>query len=236
MNEARHAVYFAPAAGSPWDRFGAAWLGCGAGGGDLAGELQLPDHDARWLRVRTRAARRYGFHATLRSPFRLRDEVQLAQLRELLARLASARQPIELGPLRPVVLGHFVALVPSAAAAAALESLARDCVLACEALRAPLAPAELGRRAQGLDARGLELLAAHGYPHVMERFQFHLTLSDVVESAAAQRLLAVVAPRVEQLNRREPLLLDRLVRFVEPAPGADFQRCEEFLLAGRAPC
>ena len=66
----RQAIYFAPPAGSPLARFGAAWLGWDPEAGaeveglPVAG-LPLPRE------ALVAAPRRYGFHATLKPPFRL---------------------------------------------------------------------------------------------------------------------------------------------------------------------
>ena len=67
----RYALYFAPAAGSAWDRFGASWLGRSAHTGVSLAQPEIRGLDAARFRALTGAPRRYGFHATLKPPFRL---------------------------------------------------------------------------------------------------------------------------------------------------------------------
>src|SRR5690606_41980730 len=64
-------------------------------------------------------------------------------------------------------------------------------------------------------SRQEELLGAYGYPYVMDEFRFHMTLTDRLEGedcaefrTAAQTWFAPVLG--------EPVMLDRLVLFVEP--------------------
>ena len=67
--------------------------------------------------------------------------------------------------------------------------------MALDALRAPLTPAEIAkRRPERLNPRQRELLAAWGYPYVIEEFRFHLTLSDDLPEAEAEDLAAVLGP------------------------------------------
>jgi hypothetical protein len=225
----RYALYFAPAADSPWWRFGSAWLGRDALAGTAVAQPQLDGIDAATQHAATAAPRRYGFHATLRSPFRLRERAGPAQLAARAGELASRLHAFDAGAIEPGRLGGFVALL-APQAAAPLERLARECVLALDDLRAPLEPGEIARRSAGLDARGGELLARYGYPYVMERYRFHMTLSGDLEPGLAGRLLAAAAPAIQALNRESPLAIDRLCVFREPRPGADFERLADHLL------
>lgn len=227
----RHAVYFAPAHGSPWWRWGAGWLGR-----DECGDAALPQDppagfDAARFAELTAEPRRYGFHATLKAPFRLREGVDQALLRERLAALASRLGALPLGPLQPTWLDGFVALTPLHRTPS-LDALAAQCVTDLDDLRAPLDPADLARRnPDGLDERGRQLLAAWGYPHVLERFRFHMTLTGPVDRHTANRLIAHLAPRVAELDAAHPLWLDRLCLFHQREPGGPFVRIHEEQLA-----
>jgi hypothetical protein len=69
--------------------------------------------------------------------------------------------------------------------------LAADVVRILDPFRAPLTAAEVARRRpERLTARQRDLLAAYGYPFVMEEFQFHLTLSGRLKPEDAPRLHA----------------------------------------------
>ncbi|MBK9441889.1 MAG: DUF1045 domain-containing protein [Comamonadaceae bacterium] len=99
-------------------------------------------------------------------------------------------------------------------------------------LRAPLSELDLARRQRGLlDARGLALLQRYGYPHVLERFRFHLTLTGPVDQPTRQRVVQTVQAQVAHLNTVAPLVLDRLCLFVEPTPGASFRRIADVPLS-----
>jgi hypothetical protein len=126
--------------------------------------------------------------------------------------------------MQPALLGNFVALVPTAVPAE-LMALAASCVTALDDVRAPLTESDLARRRVDLlDVREHELLHQYGYPHVLERFRFHLTLSGPVTPSTGQRLVQAASHPVARLNTQAPLVLERLCLFVEFAPGQPFKR------------
>ncbi len=219
----RYAVYFAPARASAWWQFGAGWLGrddAEARSDPLARGGPQP---------MTAEPARYGFHATLKAPFRLAASTAIEGLCERMQGLAGTLPVLALGPLAPRRLPGFVALVPTDSGPA-LADLAARCVVELDDLRAPLTDVEIQRRRPDLlDARGRELLLRFGYPHVLERFRFHMTLAscndDEASAVIEQAREAVVA-----LNRDQPLRLDRLCLFEEPRPGAALQRIRDFPL------
>lgn len=227
----RWAVYYAPAADSPWWHFGTAWLGR-----DEITDRPVPQtpppagiEAATWTAM-TAAPRRYGFHATLKAPFRLADGVTPQALQAALEATAAGLAAVPLGPLAPSVFDGWVALT-APRAADALAGLGAACVVALDALRAPPTDADIARRRpESLDARGRELLRTYGYPQVLERFRFHLTLASVDDPARAEVIRAAAAAAVAPLNLDHPAVLDRLCLFVEPAPGAPLRRVHEVVL------
>jgi len=228
----RWAVYYAPAAGSPWWRFGSAWLGRDEIADRPLAQTPPPAgiDEARWSAM-TEAPRRYGFHATLKAPFRLADGVTEADLRAALATTAARLRPVPLGALVPRVFDGWVALT-APQADEPLAELAAACVVELDALRAPLSADELARRRpHSLDARGRELLLTYGYPQVLERFRFHLTLAAVDDPGLAERVRAAAEAAIVSLGREHPTVLDRLCLFVEPAPGAPLRRVHDIALA-----
>ena len=87
----------------------------------------------------TREPRRYGLHATLKAPFRLRSDIGLPQLAQALAELATQTQPLSTEPLRLQRLGSFLALCPQAIDQRRLgyiETLMRQSGLSAEVARA----------------------------------------------------------------------------------------------------
>ena len=223
----RYGVYFAPAVDSPWWRFGAGWLGWDDARGQALAQPRLPEFSPEDFHGFTSEPRRYGFHATLKAPFRLRPGVDETTLRDRLAMLAARLRALKMGPLVPVHLDAFVALVPRERQPA-IDALAARCVMDLDDLRAPLTSAEVARReAAGLDERQRELLARYGYPHVLGYFRFHLTLSGPVDPVTADLLAHRAGETVGPLNARHPPLLDRLCLFREDHPGAPFLRVHE---------
>ncbi|MEI6733880.1 MAG: DUF1045 domain-containing protein [Comamonadaceae bacterium] len=227
---ARYAVYFSPARHSPWWTFGAHWLGrdeCqdAALTQPVSSQAELAD-----LSSITAEPRRYGFHATLKAPFHLRGKRTVDELAVRMEMMAKTLKPVDLGPLRAIMLGNFVALVP-VKRFDPTASLATSCVLGLDDLRAPLSEADLARRQRvPLSAREQELLRQYGYPYVLELFRLHFTLSGPVPAHTARCVIQEVAEYVKQLNATAPLKLDRLCLFTESAPGHPFKRLIDFSL------
>ena len=224
---ARYAVFFAPERQSPWHAFGSHWLGRDE---HINSELMQPkfaEIDPADFALLTQEPRRYGFHATLKAPFRLAHGVDEKALMVQLETLARTLKPILLSPLGIVTLGNFLALVP-ATISDDQGALAAACVTNLDNLRAPLSQAELARRhATPLDLREAALLAQYGYPYVLERFRLHFTLTGPAEPALIQCVANAVTPQLAQLNADAPLWLNRLCLFVERAPGEMFRRINE---------
>ena len=232
VDSPRYAIYFAPAPNTPWWRFGADVLGLDADGGAPSPAMLVPAGIGpdQW-RDMTIEARRYGFHATLKAPFRLSTGTSLRVLMDRISALAGTLRIVPLGRLEPTAFPGFVALAP-AVSPPGLAELAARCVLELDDLRAPLQPSDIARRQPDrLDARGLELLHAYGYPHVLERFRFHMTVANCAQADLVQRLMEALLPLTAALNRDAPLHLDRLCLFEEAAPGADLRRVRDWALA-----
>lgn len=220
----RYAIYFSPAKQSAWWRFGAHWLGRDEHDNTALPQPQAPGITPAELLQITADPRRYGFHATLKAPFQLSAGDVEADLVARLNQLAKTLTPVALGTMQLATLGNFVALVPEAEPEG-LQALAAACVTGLDDLRAPLGKEALARRrSAGLDAREDELLTLYGYPYVLDRFRLHLTLTGSVDALTAHRVRSGLASDLARLNAQTPLALDRLCLFIEPAPGAAFQR------------
>lgn len=227
---ARYAVYFSPEKHSPWWAFGSHWLGRNDYDHTVLQQPLLEEIPPAELERITEEPRRYGFHATLKAPFRLAEGIGEADLVTRLEQLAKTLTPLALGPMCATAMNDFTALIPESAPLG-LPALAAACVRDLDDLRAPLVQADrVRRRIEHLDKRELELLALYGYPYVMERFRLHLTLSGPIGRAAAQRVAHALAAKIAYLNDEAPLSLDRLCLFVERTPGAPFQRIADVVL------
>ena len=149
----RVAVFFTPPANHPLTMAAARWLMRDA----FTGEEFEPEADhafsAEELQALTAEPRRYGFHATMKAPFRLAEGATLADAEAVLADFCRDAVACPLPSLRVAMLGPFFALVPDPAAKA-VNDLAARVVRAFEPLRAPLDAAELERRRRGGLTRG----------------------------------------------------------------------------------
>jgi 2'-5' RNA ligase len=215
----RYAVYFCPAPASALAALGRDWLS-----GELAAHGISGIPLTRWNAMLA-DVRRYGWHATLRSPFTLSPDVDLNDLRQALQVVARSHAPINL-PLRCARLAGFPALRP-VGDCKAVNALAAACIEAVEPLRLPLAETDFQRRASGLDAIETHYLGRYGYPYVFERYRFHMTLSapaSVEEERALQRWLSLRASMLPTAR------LDALTLCVEPSPGAAFEPLERIAL------
>jgi putative phosphonate metabolism protein len=217
----RYALYFTPDRDHPLTRRAAAWLGRDAFSGAPAQPPAVAGLTPAEIAFHTAAARRYGFHATLKAPFTLAAGETEASLLTALERFTAARGPVAMPPLKISRLDGFFALTPSAPAPE-MEAFAGDVVRDFDGFRAPLSVSELERRnPDALSAIEFANLTRWGYPYVFEAFRFHMTLTgriganDVPQVQAA--LEDVFAPLIAQ-----PVTLDSLTLFVEPEPGAPF--------------
>lgn len=216
MSYSRYAIYYAPEPG-PLAEFAAHWLGWDP-------ELRVTvAHPAlaglpRPLAALTAEPRKYGFHGTLKAPFRLAEARDEAMLRRELEALAAGLDPVVLPGLRLSRIGRFLALTPRGDTDA-LETLAARVVRDLDPLRAPMTAAERARRRpEALTPPQAALLDRWGYPYVMEEFRFHLTLTGPLEAAEAAQVEAVLAPVLEPLLA-EPFAIRSLCLFGEAADG-----------------
>ena len=218
----RIAIYATPDIASPWWDLGSEWLGRCA-----RRQLDLPQLAIGGLEAATQARltaepRRYGWHATLKAPFRLADGLSLEKLRLAVANLCSRQTAFDLPNLTLVHMGRFLALRPESPSYE-LDRLAADCVTHLQSLAAPLTAAEIERRrAAGLTPEQDALLLAWGYPWVLDQFRFHFSLTgnlDGVPVADVARLADAAAARFKGLP---PLRMNCLSIYVESTPGTDF--------------
>ena len=236
----RFAIYFVPAAASALYRFGAAVLGYDCYTGEpVARPREIGLTDAAWAAL-TAEPRTYGFHATLKAPFRLAAGKSLHDLRHAVAALAARHRDFEMPPLEVAWLHDFVALrpVPALDSAHPLRQLADACVSELDAFRAPAPPGEQARRAAEIDGdvSGLAMLARWGYAHVFEGWRFHMTLSDRFDdrSSPEARQFEHDARAWFSRSLAQPLHGTALSIFHEASAGDPFRMTERFPLGSPA--
>jgi hypothetical protein len=222
----RFAIYAAPGTG-PADTVGMLlrekaeqWLGR-----SVSGEHVTSGTPVGWTRAAIDAmtvdARRYGFHATLKPPFRLAEGRTLEELDAAMARFAAGSASAVIPQLSLARMGGFFALVPGAEAPG-LHVLADEAVKCFDGFRAPATDDEVGRRhPASLTPRQRELLKEWGYPYVLDEFRFHLTVTDRIpdgQRATVERALRDwFAPL---LGATVPV--DAIALFTEAEPGTPF--------------
>lgn len=211
----RLAIYFTPPPHSPLARMAASWLGRDPHTGEAIDQPTVDGLSPERLRQITSAPRHYGFHATLKPPFRLAPGTSAAELFGAVGELAGTAQAIVLPPLRLTLLQDFLCLVPEHPCPG-LARLARRTVQDLDSFRARPDEAEIQKRRQvALTASQEEMLRSWGYPYVLDEFRFHLTLTGrLAESREREIILAELDRRFGPLLKA-PLLLDVLTVFEE---------------------
>ena len=172
--------------------FGAAWLGWDIAMGRAVAQprVDVP----RTLADLTKAATPYGFHATIKPPFRLTPGLEQADLSAAMAELAGRLAPLALSGLALTDLDGFLALTP-VGDVSVLNALAATVVRDLDRFRAPAPDSELARRrAVDLTAAQETNLIRWGYPYVMDEFGFHLTLTGRLSQTEAKAIRAVLVP------------------------------------------
>lgn len=223
-NERPHrvAVYWAPRPDTALWQAGCAWLGRDAATGHRLKQPVVAGVAPELLDMLTTDPRRYGWHATLKPPFRLADGVTLAALDAAAEKLARSFNAFTLAPLRVATLGQFLALRPQGAADA-VNRLASACVQQLHALARPQSTADLARRRHpSMTARQGELLQRWGYPWVLDEFRFHCSLTGSLSALDEAQRTAVTDAARRLFDEMPSPVVDSIAIFVEPEPGADF--------------
>jgi putative phosphonate metabolism protein len=217
----RYAIYFTPDRDDPLTRVAANWLGRDPFTGAAAPAPAIGRLSPAEIAFHTAAARRYGFHATLKAPFRLVDTETETSLNKAMEVFAEGVAPIVIPRLVIRQIDSFFALVPEAPMPE-LKGFADDVVVAFERFRAPLTEAEIERRSpDSLSPREFRNLYQWGYPYVFETFRFHMTLTGRVGNNEAPRIRGAIEEFFGALLD-EPATVDGVALFVEPEPGAPF--------------
>ncbi len=102
----RFAIYYLP--DDPvLAAFGASWLGWDVATGEPAAQPDVPGIEGF-----TATPRKYGFHGTLKPPFRLNDGKGADELADDIGAFAKATAPVALDGLVLSRIGKFLALTP----------------------------------------------------------------------------------------------------------------------------
>jgi putative phosphonate metabolism protein len=216
----RVAVFFTPPPEHPLTRAAALWLGRDA----FSGETFPPSADsgvlADEIAALTAEPRRYGFHATLKPPFRLADGCRLEDLDAALETTAASLSRVDLGRLAIAEIGSFFAMTP-ATESNAIGEIAGEIVRRFDRFREPPTDDEIARRRpERLSPRQRDYLTRWGYPYVFDDFRFHMTLTGPVSERRRAAVRRILEDRFRPLVA--PVVVDSLALFVELSPPGDF--------------
>jgi hypothetical protein len=168
----RYAIYVVPK--GPLAALGAAWLGWDIAAGQAVPQPHLDGLDVAAL---TKRPRKYGLHATIKPPMFLAQGTTQDGLLRAAHEIAERLGPVELDGLQVARIGRFIALT-GVGNPTALNTMAATVVETLDLFRAPPSPEELIRRRKSrLTHTRDDNLTRWGYPHVMDDYRFHITLT-----------------------------------------------------------
>ncbi|PUA18146.1 phosphonate metabolism protein/1,5-bisphosphokinase (PRPP-forming) PhnN [Glaciimonas sp. PCH181] len=219
----RYALYFAPIANALWWSAGSHWLGRDAATNASLPQENIVEISPTALHQLTTDARRYGFHATLKAPFRLAEGFSESDLIAMAQAFSGLQNSLEVKAVSIQPLGQFLALqTTDQPTKDRISALATRCVRYFDLLRAAPSAAELSkRRKTALTSRQEILLAEWGYPYTEEEYRFHLTLTDALTKLDADTVDVIrhAAEVCFSQALTTPLIIDGLTIFKERAPG-----------------
>ena len=190
----RYAIYYVP--DDPrLAEFGARWLGW-----DIETGRAVERPVSAGAAEIVASPRKYGFHGTMKPPFRMASGRHIDDLAADLATFCSRTAPVSAGALHLARIGHFLALVPRGEIDA-LGDLAFSLVETFDPYRREASLAELERRrGAGLSAAQDANLVQWGYPYVGSEFRFHLTLTGKLDDRAITETETIVSSLIPDLG------------------------------------
>ena len=219
----RVAIYAAPRPDDPLWTFGSAVIGYDAASGEAVPRTPPLGLTHECWAALTADPRRYGFHATLKAPFRLRDRFDIGRLSEAVRLFSDGAQALAPFALDVRAIGEFLALVPTSAPGE-LHSFAASVVTSFDPFRAPLSAGERQRRlAAGLSEQQIGNLDQWGYPYVLDEFRFHMSLTGKIrDETLRSELKDALAESFLYETGTVEFTLEALVLFVQHALDAPF--------------
>jgi putative phosphonate metabolism protein len=229
----RIAIYAAPRPEDPLWAFGSSVIGYDAASGKPVSRPPPLEVALEHWAALTADPRHYGFHATLKAPFRLAENAKPQHLSEAVRGFCEGGQALNPFALEVRMIGDFLALVP-VFAPDDLDSFAASVVTSFDGFRAPLSLDERDRRlAAGLSRRQIGNLDKWGYPYVLEDFRFHMSLTGKVrDEGLRHEMQEALAERIHRETGGAAFALDALVLFTQKARGEAFRVHERHAING----
>ena len=200
MKISRYSIYYVP--DGPLGKFGASWLGWDIQAREFVPLLHIENNKIDLSKI-TEEPRKYGFHGTLKAPFRLNSQKTEKELIADFEEFCRNQPSVCSEKLVLTIIGNFIALAP-AKQSERISQLAQNCVTFFDHYRAPLNKKELARKQKKtLTSYQQEMLSRWGYPYVFKDFKFHLTLTGKISKTVADELMSFLARKIN------PVLEDR---------------------------
>jgi hypothetical protein len=185
----RLAIYYTPPDSSPLAIAAAKWLGRNSISLNESARKPLETLSPKRYGEIIASPFHYGFHGTIKPPFRLAPGVEAGQVRAKLRSFAAKYQSFTLPPLAVTYMHNFFCLKPTGPCKA-LDQLAADAVIHFHKFRRPANEMELERRrSAGLTPGQEKSLREWGYPYLMDEFRFHLTLTGKIDNEREKQIL-----------------------------------------------
>ena len=200
MKISRYSIYYVP--DGPLGKFGASWLGWDIQAREFVPLLHIENNKIDLSKI-TEEPRKYGFHGTLKAPFRLNSQKTEKELIADFEEFCRNQPSVCSEKLVLTIISNFIALAP-AKQSERISQLAQNCVTFFDHYRAPLNKKELARKQKKtLTSYQQEMLSRWGYPYVFKDFKFHLTLTGKISKTVADELMSFLARKIN------PVLEDR---------------------------
>lgn len=222
----RYAIFYTPPAG-PLADVTAAWLGWDS---EKARAVSHPSIACLDVGNVTATPRKYGFHGTLKAPFRLALNCSYEDLATAVAEFSSRQSPVALDRFELSYTNGFVALRPHRQTPE-LRALAAKVVQDLDPFSAPLTGPDIARRRHaGLSVRQDRQMLDWGYPYIFEDFNFHLTLSGTLNPTDARIVAHVLKPLLASVLP-EPMVVDAITLVGQDVEGM-FHQIHRYTLSG----
>tara|TARA_B100000579_G_scaffold406636_1_gene393230 strand:- start:177 stop:977 length:801 start_codon:yes stop_codon:yes gene_type:complete len=225
----RFAIYFAPEIDSNLHSIGSQWLGRDSSSGKSIKQPNIKGISSNYFYSVTKTPRRYGFHATLKAPFRLNKEFTLKDLCSQIQVLSAVSKPFSIN-LKVQELGNFIALMMDPNEQK-MEKLASKLVENLDIFRAPLHQEEIDkRRMSTLTTSEDENLLNWGYPYVFDDFHFHITLTEQIQCGSDRESMKSAASSHFSESLENTIKVSSISLFVQESSEADFLQIQKFAL------
>ena len=226
---ARFAIYFAPEIDSNLHSIGSQWLGRDSSSGKAIKQPDIKGISSSYFFNVTKTPRRYGFHATLKAPFRLNKEFTSKDLCSKIQRLSALSKPFSID-LKVQEFGNFIALMMDPKVQK-MQNLASKLVENLDQFRAPLHQEEIDkRRTSALTNSEDKNLLNWGYPYVFNDFRFHITLTERIQVRSDREFIVSGASSHFSKSLNNSITVSSISLFFQESSEADFLQIQQFAL------